>query len=157
MRRLLVVLALAGVLTAAGGATVLAASSRVTLRITGRRARCSVDRRRVRSCRRMYRLRAGQALTIRTRARRRGAAGGNQLADDGHRHPRSASVLTRPPSRSTVFAPVQAEVTADFDAPSISGKTSEKTAGHRPSELGVRGRRDHNFRPGPHGGSRVGE
>ncbi len=72
MRGVLIVLTLASLVLACGGATVRAAGQPVTLSVTGGRALCSINGHRARPCSRKYRLRRGHTLTVRAPTRRRG-------------------------------------------------------------------------------------
>ena len=71
MRRLLVVLTLASVVLACGGAAVRSTSSLVTASVAGGRALCSSDGHRAQPCSRTYKLSRGDTLTVRARTGRR--------------------------------------------------------------------------------------
>ena len=72
MRGVLVVLTLASVVMACGGAAVGPTDPLVTLSVTGGRTLCSIDGHRAQPCSRRYKLRRGQTLTVRARTGRRG-------------------------------------------------------------------------------------
>jgi hypothetical protein len=72
MRRVLVVLSLASVVLACGGAAVRATGPLVTLSVTGGQALCSIDGHRAQPCLHTYRLRRGDTLTVRARTGRGG-------------------------------------------------------------------------------------
>ena len=70
MRRVLVVLTLASVVLACGGAAVRSISSLVTVSVAGGRALCSSDGHRAQPCSRRYKLSRGDTLTVRAAAPR---------------------------------------------------------------------------------------